>query len=461
MFLLSDGIDRVLTIPELNIATIASPKTDSIQIQLTVNNSIIPESISYASALNLLNFGSVLISHLLATLEKHTQHVKFQLNLINLDMKLVLIDTTAQLVQLDFKSKLLTLKTNFNSDFMPGLANKCVHEFQTNLMIDMNQVFKTVSLLSSKRVFAAKVEANKKLLDARFLIELVLDSSEKYIFNFICPLVFKSELVKESSEGFKWSLPGLTGYFYVDDLTKIQQLFEFGQLNLNFLKNLNLLEIKCNKFRFMKSCSIKQFSLSTLAAKILAPFARKTDSTFSLNFIANDACLSYFPEGFNTKSWLLFKLNNLNFEFEVSIEQSLMKEAFKISFSNGQDSSSNRKESYKKTIKVNKSVCQFISTTNNLLQLRFDFNKWINFACMQMNEPCDYKIQLIATLPTLDMEISYLSNLKNNTTTWNWLFKPNNNLVIDSSLHKLIYLDLIDKYSEMFNDNTNSSIQLI
>ena len=454
VFLLSEEIARVLTLPEFNIATKASPTTNSIQIQLTVNNSIIPESISYASALNLLKIGSVLIPHLLATLEQHTQHVKFQLNLINLDMKVVLIDTTAQLVQLHFKSELLTLKSNFKSDFMPGLASKCVHEFQTNLMIDMNQVLKNDSL-SSKHLFSAKIDANKKLLDARFVIELVMDSSEKYVLNLIFPLVFKSELSTDSDQGFKWSLPGLMGYFYVDDLNKMQQLFDFGHLNLSFLSSLNLLEIRCNQFRFMKSRDIKQFSLSTIAAKILAPFKRQTDSTFNLKFKVNDARLSYFPEGFNSKSWLFFKLNNLSFEFEASIEQFTMKEAFKISIDKEKDLNSNRKQSYKNTIKLKKSVCQLISTTNNLLLSRFDFNKWINFACMQTNEPCDCRIQLIAALPTLSMEISYLSNLKSDNTTWNWMHKADNNLVIDPSLLKLVYLDLIGKYIEMFNDKTS------
>lgn len=350
------------------------------------------------------------------------QSFKFFFNLANISINFKLSKSINDQYTFALTSDLLTF------EYDPLSSSKFIKKCITKIMLEVVEKQQQNKRLLVNRALI-KVKINP--VDAEFTINLAINSKVDLSFHLIFPLISKIEFHLESG----WYFPAIIGYCKANDVVNLA--FEMNRciLCINSLENI---KISCERLTLMSSnFETHQDHLNQI----------KSLACFKFQFNSFETFYFHFSEVFADSTCLLLKLKNLNFDCETKFdnEQNLWREDLKVTYGS---------ESCKKFKNADKlSSLALVKGFPVLQSSKFNIETWSNQLADQIKKINNS--ELIVSLPNAKFELNLFSeatsnNIKFNFKVINVASQDRQLFLINQSVFKRVYNDLVSNHSKSF-----------
>jgi Fe-S cluster assembly iron-binding protein IscA len=414
---------------EISFKSLYSIKTRLQEKWLMVN--VFKGSLEYLGFYKLLDFlQAVLADHQTIQADNKKYRFKFNVNALNFRLNL----KTSLYVDLELSSLQLTTSDSFG-------RKGSKHMFEASIRLDLYKKAQA----TETNLATAVLSLNKKLLDAFLSCEITLNdpsilkqdtstTKPKYTLNLSVPLIFDSELTSKIVK-----LPGLLFYFIKEShKPEVYLLAELAGIRIEFNRAKKMISVECDKFRMARAhleLDLDQL-FRLLDERISLPRTQKRRYN-SIKFKSNEFLFSFFPtELISSHSWLFCKLQSFEMLYEL-LENSA--NHFELAFDKPNENMAHKdKDSH-----ISRNVFLKVGVEDDVFSRSFDFNRWLNYCCMNSSEPVEYTIGLLAILPDhFKMNLKAEPGSVNGQWAWNVRFETQPNLIVDLSSLKTVYFEL-------------------
>ena len=364
--------------------------------------------------------------------------------------------------EIDASSNTLRIKTT-GSDVTSNDSTFDLISVDDDRMMKMIKSIK-FQVIFEKRVLDSSFKISIKSIDLTREEDFTDDLDFDYYITVIFPLVIESKLVYSNENELKLSLPGILSY--VSSKNEIMHVFEL----IDTIFYCNDLERKIkfiiNKSRIMNSKNITSI-IEYFKVNFLNYFEYNNNNnnnyelnSYKIEIVYGELKYTYF---LTDQEWLYFKLNEFEIEWsrgkclKLKIEycKNLIREKQReielLAISTNKNNNKSVKKINEKRISFelkNSCLLYVTSKLRNLPIEKFNFNKWLSYACIDNEHNNEYSIKVVALFPTLDLAYKLVNiNKEPKISEWDLEAFFEQNMFIDTKLTQ----ELWDKFVKIDN----------